>query len=125
MKTRTIISVVMSCGCLMTSSCQKQTPIPQSSDLSDAHMTGVELAQVKAKFKASPGFRTKEARILAPMITRGMTRNQVREILGEPDKEGALASSDDIWHYTVFYSQLIAVVFENDRVIRTHGTGIK
>ena len=88
-------------------------------------MTTVDFENAKAKFKASPGFRTKEARILAPMITQGMTKDQVRDILGEPDKEGALQSLDSVWNYSVFYSQVITVTFENDRVMKTEATGIE
>jgi outer membrane protein assembly factor BamE (lipoprotein component of BamABCDE complex) len=88
-------------------------------------MTTVDFKNAKAKFKASPGFRTKEARILAPMITQGMTKDQVRDILGEPDKKGALQSLDSVGNYSVFYSQVITVTFENDRVMKTEATGIE
>ena len=88
-------------------------------------MTAADFENAKATFKASPGFRTKEARMLFPMITAGMTEEQVRNILGEPDKKGALASSDTVWNYTVFYSQAISVTFERGKVVKTEGTGIE
>ena len=115
----------MSCACLIMTSCQKSTVAPQASGLSEVHMTAVDFENAKAKFKASPGNRSKEARMLAPMITPDMTREQVREILGEPDKKGALASSETVWNYTVFYSQYISVTFDKNKVIKTAGVGIE
>ena len=88
-------------------------------------MTAAEFENAKAKFKASPGFRTKEARMLLPVIVGGMTKEQVRSILGEPDRKGALASSDTVWNYTVFYSQSITVTFENNKVVKVEGAGIE
>ena len=114
----------MTFGCLITSSCRKQTLSLQTSVLSEAHITAVEFENAKAKFKASPGFRTKEARVLFPMIIPGMTKEEVRSILGEPEEKGVLASSDSIWNYSVFYSQLISVTFEKDKVVKSVGPGI-
>ena len=125
MKTRLLMLAVMSCACLSTTSCQNHARVPQPASLSEVHMTAVEFANAKTLFKASPGFRTKEARMLAPMIKKGMTKDQVRELLGEPDKKGALASSDTRWNYTVFYSQCISVTFEEDIVVKTEATGIE
>ncbi len=125
MKREIIILAVMSCACLTMTSCQNHTVSPQPSALSEVHMTAVDFDNAKARFKASPGNRSKEARMLAPTITAGMTKKQVRDILGEPDKKGALASSETVWNYTVFYSQYISVTFEKDRVTRTVGIGIE
>jgi len=115
----------MSCACLIMTSCQKHTVAPQAGGLSEVHMTAVDFENAKAKFKASPGNRSKEARMLAPMITPGMTKEQGRGILGEPDMKGALASSEIVWNYTVFYSQYISVTFEKDKVTKTTGVGIE
>ena len=124
MKTSLLILTVMSCGCLIASSCQKQTVSPRPSALSEVHMTAVDSENAKAKFKASPGMRTKEARMLAPMITVGMTKAQVREMLGNPDKpkSGGLGNT---WCYTVARSQFISVTFGKGKVVKTEAVGIE
>lgn len=86
-------------------------------------MTTVDFENAKAKFKAAPGNRSKEARMLAPMITPGMTRDQVRDILGERDKPKS-DTPNNTWVYSVFYSQLISVTFENGKVVKTEAVGI-
>jgi hypothetical protein len=105
-------------------SCQNHTVAPQAGGLSEVHMTAVDFENAKAKFKASPGNRSKEASMLAPMIKSGMTKAQVRDILSEPDrpKTGSLG---DTWLYTVFYSQFISVTFEKDKVVKTEAVGIE
>lgn len=115
---------VMSCACLVMTSCQKPTVAPQASGLSEVHMTAVDFENAKAKFKSSPGMRSKEARMLAPMIEPGMTKAQVREMLGEPDKPKT-GSLGNTWLYTVFYSQFISVTFEKDKVVKTEAVGIE
>lgn len=124
-KTKAVVITVMLCGCLLTSSCQEQADPPQSNVLSVTNMTAVDFEKTKVKFKTSPGFRTTEARLLAPLITQGMTKDLVREILGEPDKKGAMTSSDTVWNYTVFYSQAITVLFDKDKVLKTETVGIE
>lgn len=124
-QTRILIIATILCGCLLTSSCQEQADPPQSNILSVTNMTAVDFEKAKAKFKSTSGDRTTEARLLAPLITQGMTKDQVHNILGEPDKKGTLASSDNVWNYTVYYSQAITVLFDKDKVLKTETVGIE
>ena len=124
MKTTPLVLAVMLLAGLVMASCEKKTIPPQADESSEVHKTTVDFENAKAKFKASPGFRFKEAPMLAPMITPGMTKAQVREILGEPHKpkSGALGNT---WLYPVFYSQFISVTFEKDKVVKTEAVGIE
>ncbi len=76
-----------------------------------------EVAAAIAEFKAKPGFRQEAAKKLVPLITLGMSAQEVREILGEPsskaqDREGA------VWHYGLFYSDLLTVCFGSNGKVR-------
>ena len=88
-------------------------------------MTAVDFENATARFKASPGNRAEEAKMLAPLIKPGMTRSQVKDILGAPDAKGALKSTSDRWNYTLFYSQALSVTFKGDVVQNVSGTGIE
>ena len=83
------------------------------------------LAETSAAFKAKPGFRTAEAKILLPHITNGMLRPQILDLLGEPQHDGPLVSSTNRWNYCVFYSTVLTITFENDRVVNTEATGFQ
>ena len=83
------------------------------------------LAETSAAFKAKPGFRTAEAKILLPLITNGMVRPQILDLLGEPQRDGPLGSSTNRWNYCVFYSTVLTITFENDRVENTEATGFQ
>ena len=81
------------------------------------------LAETSAAFKAKPGFRTAEAEILLPFVTNGMLRTQIKDILGNPQIDGPLASSSNRWNYSIYYSTLLIVTFDNDRVVNTEAVG--
>jgi hypothetical protein len=77
------------------------------------------IQQASSTFKAKPISRSKEAAILFPLITNGMTREAIESLLGTPDH-----NDGDIWGYTIFYSQALRVDFKDDRVISKLGIGI-
>jgi len=124
MKTTPLVLAVMSLAGLVMASCEKKTTPPQAHESSEVHMTTVDFENAKAKFKASPGNRSKEAPMLAPMITPGMTEAQVRDVLGDPDQP-KLGTPPNVWYYSVFYSQFISVTFEKGKVSKTEAVGIE
>ncbi len=52
------------------------------------------------------------ARTLLPLIKVGMTPQEVRDILGEPD---VIQEDGRTWVYTLFYSQFIIIRFDAKR----------
>ena len=81
------------------------------------------ISEASAVFKAKPGFRTEEAEVLFPLVTNGMPRTHVVELLGQPQWTGPLASSSNRWTYSVFYSTFLIVHFEKDHVVKTEAVG--
>lgn len=75
-----------------------------------------EIAQASVEFKQNSelGLRPKPARKLLPHLKKGMSKTEVKALLGEPSKV-----SDDglFWGYIVFYSQFIDIYFDShDRI---------
>ena len=81
------------------------------------------LAETSVAFKAKPGFRTAEAELLFPFVTNGMLRTQIQDLLGNPQFDGPLASSTNRWNYSIYYSTLLIVTFDNDHVVKTEAVG--
>ena len=80
--------------------------------------TEVDVASAQFKSKRDLALRPREAQVLYPQIKIGMTRVQIRSLLGEPDKKH---SSANTWFYTVGYSQFLSVDFTNDVVEKKDG----
>lgn len=75
-----------------------------------------EIAQASVEFKQNSGLdlRPKPARKLLPHLKKGMSKTEVKALLGEAGKV-----SDDglFWGYIVFYSQFIDIYFDShDRI---------
>jgi hypothetical protein len=69
-----------------------------------------ELARASAEFQQNSGFglRPKPARKLLPYLKKGMSKSEVKSLLGEPSR----VSDDELfWSYTIFYSQSIDMYF--------------
>ncbi len=70
------------------------------------------------KSKAASGARLQEGEILFKHLKPGMSRAEVRKLLGEPDTRH---SKVDYWFYTIWYSRSIGVWFEEDNVVKIEG----
>jgi outer membrane protein assembly factor BamE (lipoprotein component of BamABCDE complex) len=68
--------------------------------------------------------RPREATVLYPMIKAGMTKEQIRVILGRPDDHTALKSTEDHWNYTVGWSQAFTLEFEGNRLVKKSQVGL-
>ncbi len=76
----------------------------------------IELSEVISDFQTKPRYEDdyRIARKLLLLIKEGMTRNEIRDILGEPSR---LHGGGRHWYYGLFYSQFIEVRFnEVDKV---------
>ena len=78
----------------------------------------IKVASATFKAKRTHGMRPHEAAILYPIIRTGMSRAQVKELLGAPDDKW---SADNRWCYTVGYSQFFEIEFKGDTVLRKIG----
>lgn len=65
-----------------------------------------EIIAAISEFKVQMHDRWKPAKELLPLIKAGMPAQEVEEILGVP--------SETIWHYSLFYSSLLTVRFDNN-----------
>jgi len=66
-----------------------------------------DLLPAMEEFRSNPGFRESSAKRLLPHLAEGMTVEAVTELLGKPtDKD------DRVWRYSVFYSKLIEIYFD-------------
>lgn len=119
-----VVALTALAGC-QNPATKPQPTAKQTHVFTEVFMTAVDFENAKTRFKTSSGNRASEARLLAPVITPGMSRTQVKEILGEPDSKGALQSTPDRWNYTLFYSQSLSVLFRDDVVLRVEGTGLE
>lgn len=80
--------------------------------------TDPAIAKASTEFKSNPGSRQKVANKLLPHIQGGTSIAQVRSLLGEPDK--AVQSPDGMqWHYGLFYSMFIDIVFDEQNKVKT------
>lgn len=68
--------------------------------------------------------RPLEANVLYPMIKVGMTKEQIRVLLGKPDDHTALKSTEDQWNYTVGWSQAFTLEFEGTRLVKKSQVGL-
>jgi hypothetical protein len=78
----------------------------------------IKVASDAFKAKRAIGYRPKEAAILYPIIKTGMSRAQVKELLGAPSEK---YSSENRWSYAVGYSQVFDIEFKGDVVVRKIG----
>ena len=81
------------------------------------------ISRASSLFKERPGFRKKEAQILLPLLTNGMTKIQVQQLLGEPTHKPVQESSSYLWDYTVFYSTILEIHFTNEAVEKAVAIG--
>lgn len=70
------------------------------------------------KVKADTCARLKEGEILFEHLRPGMSKYEVRELLGTPDRKG---STETRWFYTIWYSRFIGVEFDGDKVVKITG----
>ncbi len=70
-------------------------------------------AEAVAEFKANPGFRQKVANEILPHLEGGMTQQEIKAILGEPDRVQESAEGER-WHYSLFYSMFIDIQFNRE-----------
>jgi hypothetical protein len=68
-----------------------------------------ELRHISAEFKNNPGNRRASAEEIVLYLVNGMTREEIIELLGEPDIK---LSNDFEWEYTAAYSWKLYVCFD-------------
>jgi len=80
-----------------------------------------DISEAMREFRANPdGLRLEAARMLRPLLKWGMTKREVEEMLGPPRRE---LSSESAWHYDVFWSHAMSIVFDaNGRVEHVKST---
>jgi hypothetical protein len=98
-------------------------PVPDPGPRPEALARSNGVAEASATFKSKPGARAREAGTLFALVTNGMPREQVVELLGQPEWTGTLASSSNRWTYSVVYNALLVVEFGDDRVVKTEAVG--
>ena len=78
-----------------------------------------EIVTASKEFKAQVGYRESQAKKLRPYLKTGMSKEQVKELLGEPDP--GCASETHI-SYVLGYSQLLSIDFDQSgNLIRVEG----
>ncbi len=97
---------------IVVAGCRRSAPFA-SLDQSE-----IDFASAEFKSKRDLALRPREAQLLYPEIRIGLTKDQIRSLLGEPDEK---LSSSDAWFYTVGYSQYFSVDFTNDLVQKKSG----
>lgn len=76
----------------------------------------MDVTEAIQRFRASPhGVSMEAARIVRPLVKIGMTKHQVEELLGRPNRE---LMSGSVWHYDVFWSHAITVLFDRDGEVK-------
>ena len=77
-----------------------------------------EIAQASLEFKQNSnlGLRPRPAKKLIPYLKKGMSKSEVKSMLGDPSR---ISNDGLFWGYIVMYSQYIDVYFDKrDRVTR-------
>lgn len=93
---------------------------PTSDVKSTTRTVDQSLDEVSTSFKAHSDtcLRLKEGEILFKQLKSGMSRQEVNQLLGEPDTKH---SKKKFWFYNIWYSRFIGVEFDGDKVIQITG----
>jgi len=68
-----------------------------------------QVVEASSEFKNRPGDRQKAARIILPLLKTGLSRDDVKNLLGPPTKE---IGDGRIWCYILFYESAMDVYFD-------------
>lgn len=73
-----------------------------------------EITTAISEFKNNPFNRQKSAKKLIPVIKKGMSSQEIKEILGEPN--------ETIWDYPLFYSSRLLIHFDSEGKVKKVAT---
>jgi len=97
---------------------KKDNNINESPDINKMSDNNRDIANASEKFKAQQYFRYEEAKKLVPQLKIGMTKQDIKSILGKPNIKD---NNDLLWRYTLGYSQFISVSFDSNDIVNKFG----
>ena len=103
-----VVSILLVSGCHNTVSQSGSAKFPP--DIAKA------IQEFQTKSRAEDNYAV--PRKLLPLLKAGLSKDEVREILGEPGRMAAGKQGEENWLYGLFYSQFISVTFDPEGRIK-------
>lgn len=104
-----LTAIALACGCRQTTPATNSAKFPP--EIEEA------IRDFQNGSREANDYAT--ARKLLPLLKPGLSKREVQEILGQPNKVTTGETGHTHWDYALFYSQFIVITFDNNDNIKT------